>query len=282
MNVRELREVIAGIAVSEGAGVRLRRSLGQTQRARFDPFLMLDEFNSENAEDYVAGFPDHPHRGFETVTYILEGHMLHADHLGHRGDLKSGGVQWMTAGRGIIHSEMPQQERGRLHGFQLWINLPAAEKMKPAGYVDIPAQEIPSVQAQGMQVKVIAGQFRNGTEVVNGPMRGLSTEPVYFDVQLDGGAGFEQQLPAGHNAMIYLFEGELAVGAERRPLRAGSLGLLGAGDALQVSAGAAGARFLLLAGKPLREPVVQYGPFVMNTVEEVEQALRDYRDGTLV
>lgn len=282
MSVRELREVIPGIPVSEGAGVRLRRSLGQTQRARHDPFLMLDEFNSENAEDYLAGFPDHPHRGFETVTYILEGHMQHEDHLGHRGDLKSGGVQWMTAGRGIIHSEMPQQEQGRLHGFQLWINLPAAEKMKPAGYVDIAAEQIPSVRGDGALVKVIAGERTDGSGSVTGPMRGLSTEPVYFDVALEPGAEFAQGLREGHNAMIYLFEGELAIGAERRPLRQGSLGLLGAQGEVRVVAGAAGARFLLLAGKPLREPVVQYGPFVMNTVEEMEQTLRDYRDGKLV
>jgi len=282
MSVRELREVIAGVSVSEGAGVRLRRSLGQTPHARHDPFLMLDEFNSEDAADYIAGFPDHPHRGFETVTYILEGHMLHEDHLGNRGDLKSGGVQWMTAGRGIIHSEMPQQERGRLHGFQLWINLPAAEKMKPAGYVDIAADDIPSVEADGATVKVIAGRRANGGVEVSGPMRGLSTDPTYFDVSLAGDAHFEHALPAEHNVMLYVFEGEVKIGAGERALRAGQIGLLGPGEAAAVVAGAKGARFLLLAGKPLREPVVQYGPFVMNTVEEVEQAIRDYRDGTLV
>lgn len=283
MSVRELREVIAGIPVSEGAGVRLRRSLGQTSRARHDPFLMLDEFNSENADDYLAGFPDHPHRGFETVTYILEGHMLHGDHLGNRGDLKSGGVQYMSAGRGIIHSEMPQQERGRLHGFQLWINLPAAQKMKAPSYVDIPAEQIPTVRlANGAGVKVIAGGLDHDGATTRGPLQGAAAQPTYLDVSLPGGADFEQVLPAGDNAMIYLFEGDLAIGAQRRPLGRGNIGLLGAGEAVRVGAGSDGARFLLLSGRPLREPVVQYGPFVMNTVEEVEQAIRDYRDGRLV
>lgn len=285
MTMRELHQVIPAIPTSDGAGVKLRRSLGQSQQARLDPFLMLDEFSSENADDYLAGFPDHPHRGFETVTYMLDGHMLHEDHLGNRGDLKSGDVQWMTAGRGIIHSEMPQQLQGRMRGFQLWINLPAKEKMKPAGYRDIPAASIPvAALPGGGSVKVIAGTLVVDGRATPGPMQGLSTEPLYFDVSLQPGETFTQALPAGHNAFLYLYEGDLAVGAagdERKKLPRHSAGVLSEGDAVTSMAGDGGAKFILLAGKPLREPVVQYGPFVMNTREEIEQAVRDYQAGRL-
>ncbi|MBS1219605.1 MAG: Pirin domain protein, partial [Proteobacteria bacterium] len=201
------------MATSDGAGVKLRRSIGQSQSARLDPFLMLDEFGTENPDDYIAGFPDHPHRGFETVTYMLDGHMLHQDHLGNRGDLRSGDVQWMTAGRGIIHSEMPQQLEGRMRGFQLWINLPANEKMKPAGYRDIPAASIPVVALPGGGVvKVIAGILQLDGRETAGPMQGLSTEPLYFDVALQPGESFVHRLPAGHNAFLYVYEGDVAVG----------------------------------------------------------------------
>ncbi len=284
MAKRKLSQVIPAMPTSDGAGVKLRRSLGQSQQARLDPFLMLDEFSSENADDYLAGFPNHPHRGFETVTYMLDGHMLHEDHMGNRGDLKSGDVQWMTAGRGIIHSEMPQQLQGRMRGFQLWINLPAKEKMKPAGYRDIPAASIPAVRLpEGGLVKVIAGSFSADGKTTPGPMQGLSTEPLYFDVMLQPDETFEQALPDGHNAFLYLYEGDVAVAAdgEARKLPRHSAGVLSEGDALTVKAGGDGARFILLAGKPLREPVVQYGPFVMNTREEIEQTLRDYQAGRL-
>jgi redox-sensitive bicupin YhaK (pirin superfamily) len=280
MMQRVLQRVIPAQETSDGAGVKLRRSIGQSAQARLDPFLMLDEFGTDNPQDYIAGFPAHPHRGFETVTYMLDGHMLHEDHLGNRGDLKSGDVQWMTAGRGIIHSEMPQQTEGRMRGFQLWINLPAAEKMKPAAYRDIPAAAIPSVTLQdGGRVKVIAGTLRIDGRETPGPMQGLSTEPLYFDVELLPGGRFDHPLPPAHTAFIYLYEGALEVGAQALPRR--SAGVLSAGDALTVLAGAEGARFILLAAKPLGEPVVQYGPFVMNTRAEIDLAIADYQSGRL-
>jgi quercetin 2,3-dioxygenase len=222
---RQLQRLIPALATSDGAGVRIKRSLGQSQQARFDPFLMLDEFNSDKADDYIAGFPAHPHRGFETVTYMLDGHMLHEDHMGNRGDLKSGDVQWMTAGRGIIHSEMPQQEEGRMRGFQLWLNLPAAEKMKPAAYRDIPAADIPVVALPGGgEVKVIAGEVQVDGIRTSGPISGLSTEPVYWDVRLPAGGGFSHAIKPGHNAFIYVYEGEVVIGD--RKLVLGNAGLL--------------------------------------------------------
>ena len=281
---RALQRTIASIATSDGAGVKLLRSLGQSPHARLDPFLMLDEFSSFDANDYIAGFPSHPHRGFETVTYLIDGHMLHQDHLGNRGDLKSGAVQWMSAGRGIIHSEMPQQEQGRMRGFQLWINLPAREKMKPAGYRDIDPSEIPVVDlAGGGRAKIIAGTLASAGGPVAGPIQGLATDPLYVDVALCAGAAFAQSLPDTRNAFVYVFEGSANIGASSsaRTLATHSAGVLGPGDRIEVSAGAEGARFLLLAGKPLGEPVVQHGPFVMTTREEIEQAIRDYQSGEL-
>jgi len=281
---RELQRIIESVAASDGAGVKLRRSLGQSPFARLDPFLMLDEFSSFDANDYIAGFPAHPHRGFETVTYLLDGHMLHEDHLGNRGDLKSGAVQWMTAGRGIIHSEMPQQEHGRMRGFQLWINLPAREKMKPASYRDIDPAEIPAVPLPGGgRAKVIAGTLESDGRSVPGPIQGLATDPLYIDVVLPAGAIFTQPVAGSRNAFIYVFEGSLSVGAPAaaRTLVTHAAGVLAKGDQVEVTAGADGARFLLLAGRPLGEPVVQHGPFVMNTREEIEQAIRDYQDGEL-
>jgi redox-sensitive bicupin YhaK (pirin superfamily) len=283
MTFRTLQQVIPAMETSDGAGVKLRRSIGQSPRARLDPFLMLDEFGTDNPQDYIAGFPSHPHRGFETVTYMLDGHMLHEDHLGNRGDLRSGDVQWMTAGRGIIHSEMPQQLEGRMRGFQLWLNLPAREKMKPAGYRDIPAASIPMAAVPGGgSAKVIAGALQLGEREVAGPMQGLSTEPRYFDVELPAGGVFEQPLPAGHNAFLYVYEGDVSVGeGAGRALPRRAAGILSAGDSVRVTAAGKGARFILLAAKPLREPVAQYGPFVMNTREEIEQAIRDYQAGRL-
>ena len=285
MSTRILQQIIPSISTSDGAGVRLRRSIGQTQTVRVDPFLMLDEFSSINADDYIAGFPSHPHRGFETVTYILDGHMLHEDHLGNKGDLKSGGAQWMTAGRGIIHSEMPQQVSGRMRGFQLWVNLPAKDKMQPAGYQDVQAEEIPVFTlSNGGEVKVIAGTAKISEQAIKGPIQGISAEVLMLDVRLPVGGEFVQTLPIDHNVFIYGFEGDLLVGPadNQRVLATQSAGVLSTGDLVEVKAGAEGAAFLLLAGRPLKEPIVQHGPFVMNTRAEIEQAIDDYNNGRLV
>jgi redox-sensitive bicupin YhaK (pirin superfamily) len=247
---------------------------------------MLDEFYSDDPKDYIAGFPSHPHRGFETVTYMLDGHMRHEDHLGNRGDLKPGDVQWMTAARGIIHSEMPQQSEGRMRGFQLWINLPSKEKMKPARYRDIPAQQIPLLQlASGASAKVIAGTVVLDAQRISGPVNDadqpLSTDPLYLDLKLPAGADIIVPVTRGHNAFLYVYEGEAKVGdagsAQALPYRAA--GVLSDGDSVRVQGAERGAQLLLLAAKPLREPVVQYGPFVMNTRQEIEQAVEDYRSG---
>ena len=279
---RSVAHVIKALNTSDGAGVRLRRSLGSGEGTRLDPFLMLDEFSSDNPGDYIAGFPSHPHRGFETVTYILDGHMRHEDHLGNQGDLKSGGVQWMTAGRGIIHSEMPQQEEGRMRGFQLWINLPAKEKMKPAGYRDIAPEEIPVKKlANGATIKVIAGSLLMQGEETHGPIAGLTTEPLYLDIQLPTEAEVTIPVPRGHNCMVYLFEGNLHIAEGASPFATHSGMILTDGDYAHFKSAEQGARFLLLAGRPLNEPIVQYGPFVMNTVAEIEQAILDYQTGRL-
>ena len=280
MSVRTLQRIIPSVLSSDGAGVKLRRSLGASQGLRHDPFLMLDEFGTDNPDDYIGGFPPHPHRGFETVTYMLDGHMQHKDHMGNTGDLGPGSVQWMTAGRGVIHSEMPRQTEGRMRGFQLWINLPAKEKMKPAAYRDISAAEIPTAALEnGGEAKVIAGTLEQGAAQTRGPIQGLSTEPLYFDVHLPPFGEFEAPVPAGHNAFLYVYEGQAAIGDNPLPNRAA--GLLTDGDRVQLRAGQDGARLLLLAGKPLHEPVVQYGPFVMNTREEIERAVLDYQRGAL-
>ena len=285
MSTRTLQRIIPAQRASDGAGVKLLRSLGQNQGARLDPFLMLDSFSSENPDDYIAGFPPHPHRGFETVTYMLDGHMLHEDHLGNRGDLVGGGAQWMTAGRGIIHSEMPQQTNGRLRGFQLWINLPAREKMKPASYRDIRPDEIPTVAlAGGATARVVAGALDTGTEPVAGPIQGLSTAPLFLDVRLPAGQVFSQALPEDHNAFLYVYEGSVEIisaTGDAQPLPCHQAGVLAPGDRVEIRA-AEDAAFLLLAARPLNEPVAQYGPFVMNTREEVEQAMRDYQRNELV
>ena len=288
MNIRTLLQVIESTPTSDGAGVRLRRSLGGQRGARVDPFLMLDEFYSDDPDDYIAGFPAHPHRGFETITYMLDGHMRHEDHLGNRGDLGPGDVQWMTAARGIIHSEMPQQSAGRMRGFQLWLNLPSKEKMQPAGYRDIPAAEIPVVTLRhGGEVKVIAGTVVLDGNATSGPVNGkgpkLTTDPLYLDVRLPAGAQFEAAVAAGRNAVLYAYEGSATIGPQNaaKPLPHRAAGVLSEGDGVRAQAGADGVRFLLLAAKPLREPIVQYGPFVMNTSEEIERAIADYRSGRL-
>ena len=223
MKTRKLLKVVPSQSTTDGAGVKIQRSLGAGPMLRHDPFLMLDEFYSDDPNDYIAGFPSHPHRGFETVTYMLDGHMRHEDHMGNRGDLGPGDVQWMTAARGIIHSEMPQQTEGRMRGFQLWINLPAAEKMKPASYRDIPATEIPEVAIEGGRVKVIAGDFQGEGKSVAGPIQGLSTEPIYFDVVLSPGAAFEAPVGEGHNVFVYLYEGSALAGDPGEPVPERSL-----------------------------------------------------------
>jgi redox-sensitive bicupin YhaK (pirin superfamily) len=279
MTVRTVLSSHRAVDTSDGAGVKLKRALGQHPGARLDPFLMLDFFSSDDPDDYIEGFPAHPHRGFETVTYIVDGHMLHEDHLGNRGDLKAGGVQWMTAGRGIIHSEMPQQTAGLLRGFQLWINLPAKEKMKPAGYRDIPAEEIPVITAPGARVKLVAGVITLNGTTTTGPINGLSTEPLYADVALDAGASITLPVKAGLNAFLYVFEGAVLAAGTQVPI--GGVAILDNGDELSLSGGPNGGRVLLVAGRAIGEPVAQYGPFVMNTREELETAVNDYRAGRL-
>ena len=286
---RGIARIVASVAASDGAGVKLRRSLGSAPTQRVDPFLMLDEFGTDNPDDYIAGFPPHPHRGFETVTYMLDGHMQHRDHLGNVGDLGPGGVQWMCAGRGVIHSEMPRQAEGRMRGFQLWINLPAAEKMKPASYRDIPPADIPTVALPGGgRVKVIAGAISVADRRVEGPINGvgakLSTDPLVLDVELPPGGEFTQPLPPGHAAFLYPYEGDAVVqtasGPKTVPLQAAAV-FDTEGAVVRWSAGPGGVRALLLAAKPIGEPIVQYGPFVMNTREEIERAIADYQAGRL-
>jgi redox-sensitive bicupin YhaK (pirin superfamily) len=285
MGARRLERVIPALETSDGAGVKLRRSIGQSTQARLDPFLMLDEFGTENPDDYIAGFPSHPHRGFETVTYMLDGHMLHEDHLGNRGDLKSGDVQWMTAGRGIIHSEMPQQESGRMRGFQLWINLPAREKMQPARYQDVHPEEISTLAlVNGGEVKVIAGTIEINGKTIRGPIQAISTQALILDVRLPAGGQFKHVIPAEHNAFVYPYEERILIGSEnhQRALEPQSAGVLSAGDGIHIQTSDQPVAFLLLAARLLGEPIAQYGPFVMNTREEIEQAMADYRNGELV
>lgn len=285
MRPRRVQRLLQGREVTEGAGVRVRRSLGQSPAARLDPFLLLDEFFSDNPADYLAGFPAHPHRGFETVTYMLQGHMMHQDHLGNHGHLRDGDGQWMTAGRGIVHSEMPQQQSGRMRGFQLWINLPAAEKMQPATYRDVPAEQFPRrVLSSGGEAILLAGRVSIDGDGVSGFFNGLdglrlSTDPAYLDLRLTAHEESVVELPAAHNVLIYVYEGDISI--EGQPVPAGTAAFLGEGDFVHIRASGGSGRLLLLSARPIGEPVVQYGPFVMNTTEEVEQALRDYRDGVL-
>jgi redox-sensitive bicupin YhaK (pirin superfamily) len=278
--VRRLEREITGLATSDGAGVKLLRSLGSGPHARLDPFLMLDEFSSVNPGDYIAGFPAHPHRGFDTVTYLLDGSMRHEDHMGNVGHIKSGGVQWMTAGRGVIHSEMPEQVEGRMRGFQLWINLPAREKMKPAVYRDIQPEQIPVVRLEnGGAVKVIAGTITIEGKSAQGPIHGVSTEPVYLDITLPPHSQVGFDVAPLHHAFVYVYEGKVQVG--ERIVNNHSAGVLSEGDRIELRSLDQETRLLVLAGKPIGEPVVQYGPFVMNTRAEIEQAMMDYQNGTL-
>lgn len=283
MTLRSITRRIAAMETSDGAGVRIKRSLGQSPHARLDPYLMLDEFGSDQPQDYIAGFPSHPHRGFETVTYMIEGHMLHEDHLGNRGNLKNGGVQWMTAGRGIVHSEMPQQESGQMRGFQLWLNLPAAEKMKPAGYRDIQPEEIPDLQLGDARIKLVAGTLDIDGQTRDGAVTGGSTQPLYADIHLPATGEVTVPVSDQLTGLVYLYEGTAGLQTEDGPddLTRSSAHVLSGGDSIKLLAGTEGARILLIAGRPIGEPVVQYGPFVMNTREEIEQTMQDYREGRL-
>jgi hypothetical protein len=276
---RGVERLVAGQATSDGAGVKLTRVLTQNLQRRLDPFLMLDAFGTDNPGDYIGGFPDHPHRGFETVTYMLDGRMRHRDSAGHEGLLSGGGVQWMTAGRGVIHSEMPEQEEGRMEGFQLWLNLPAKDKMCPPWYRDIPAAEIPELRtAEGATVRVIAGASHG----VAGAMQREATRPLYLDLRLPPGAAFEQPLPAAHNAFVYVYRGDLSIGGRAVPRqRMAILDNAPGSDGVRLQAGAEGARAILVAGQPLNEPIAQYGPFVMNSHQQIFQAVEDYRAGRL-
>ncbi|MHB1942814.1 MAG: pirin family protein [Acidiferrobacteraceae bacterium] len=276
MTERVITALITAQQVSEGAGVIVHRSLGTPALRHLDPFLMLDHFSSDNPDEYIAGFPDHPHRGFITLTYMLNGHMEHQDSMGNRGDLRAGGVQWMKAASGVIHSEMPQQTEGLMRGFQLWINLPAAEKMSPPAYQEFGAGEVPEIRTEGASVRLLAGAF----EGQQGPIDDPHTDLHYLDVTLARSARFTHSLPEDAHAFLYVFEGDVVVGA--RAAGRHHLVVFGPGDSLSVFAGTGGARFILVSGRPLNEPIVQYGPFVMNTREEIERALADYHDGRLV
>ncbi len=273
---RKVERLITGQATSDGAGVKLTRVLTHDLQRRLDPFLMLDAFRTDDPNDYIAGFPDHPHRGFETVTYMIAGRMRHRDNHGHQGLLENGGVQWMTAGRGIVHSEMPEQENGLMEGFQLWLNLPAKDKMCAAWYRDIKSAEIPEYSTEpGTTVRVIAGE----THGVTGAMTREATAPLYLDIHLAAGQEFVQPLPPRHNAFVYVYRGEVTIGDT--PVTEKKMAILANEEAADgvVLRAAAPARALLIAGMPLSEPIAQYGPFVMNTQQEIYQAMADFQGG---
>ena len=275
---RLIERLITGLATSDGAGVKLTRVLTQDLQRRLDPFLMLDAFGSEKAGDYIGGFPDHPHRGFETITYMLEGRMRHRDSAGNEGLLGNGDVQWMTAGRGVIHSEMPEQEEGLMEGFQLWLNLPAKDKMCAPWYRDIPSAALPEYEKCGVKVRVIAGS----SDGVAGAVQREGTLPLYLDIHLAPGALFEQALPDLHNAFFYVYRGKLQSGGIEVP--AGRMAIMAndaGSDGLRLQALDEPTRVILVAGRPLHEPIAQYGPFVMNTQAELQQAVRDFQNGKL-
>ena len=276
---RTVERMVVGRETSDGAGVKLTRVLTQPLQRRLDPFLMLDAFGSDNPDDYIAGFPDHPHRGFETVTYMIAGRMRHRDSAGHEGLLENGGVQWMTAGRGVIHSEIPEQEEGVMEGFQLWLNLPSQEKMTAPWYRDFAAADLPRfVTDAGVTVTVIAGESHG----VAGAVTREATAPLYLDLHLPAGTRFTQSLPVGHNAFVYVYRGEVRIAGDTVPAKRMAI-LANAPQADGVAIEASGeARALLIAGQPLDEPIAQYGPFVMNTDQEIYQAVNDFRDGRLL
>lgn len=274
---RGVERIVSGVPTSDGAGVKLTRVLTQPLQQRLDPFLMLDAFGTDRPEDYIGGFPDHPHRGFETVTYMIAGRMRHRDSAGNEGLLENGGVQWMTAGRGVIHSELPEQEDGRMEGFQLWLNLPARDKMREPWYRDFSASQLPRFTTdQGVEAIVIAGSSHG----VDGAVLREVTEPLYLDLAIPAGKSFEQELPTGHNAFAYVYRGSLSIGGKQIASR--QMAILdnrNDADGVELVAGAEDARVLLIAGKPLREPIAQYGPFVMNSREQLMQAVEDFQAG---
>lgn len=280
--VRHVSRVIKGMPATDGAGVELTRVIGQPALPMLDPFLLLDAFRSDRPEDYLAGFPSHPHRGFETVTYLLAGRMRHRDNAGHEGVIAPGGIQWMTAGRGIVHSEMPEQENGLLEGFQLWVNLPAAHKMDHPGYQEYPADQIPVESREGgVEIRVIAGVTSQDTR---GPVVQPLTEPLYLDVRVPAGGEFTERLPDTHNAFVYVIQGPVtASDADGRAVHLvrDDLGVLAHGDVVRVESGNDATRFLVVAGRPLNEPVARGGPFVMNTRDEIQQAFEDYNQGRI-
>ena len=273
---RTVERVIEGQRTSDGAGVKLTRVLTHTLQRRLDPFLMLDAFGTDNPQDYIGGFPDHPHRGFETVTYMIAGRMRHRDSAGHEGLLQNGGVQWMTAGRGVIHSELPEQEDGRMEGFQLWLNLPAKDKMRAPWYRDIPSEAIPEfVTDSGVKLRVIAGQSHG----VEGAVQREATEPLYLDIELAAGGSLAQALPASHNAFVYVYRGRAEIAGTPIPVQRMAILANGTEANGVVIRANEPTRALLIAGRPLGEPIAQYGPFVMNTNDEIHQAVRDYQSG---
>jgi len=273
--IRELQSVSSGLATSDGDGVQMTRIIGTPSLNMLDPFLLLDAFESDQADDYIGGFPAHPHRGFETVTYLLAGRMRHKDNAGHEGVIEAGGVQWMTAGKGIIHSEMPEQENGLLQGFQLWINLPAKNKMQAPAYQEFSADNIPvEYLDNGGEIRVIAGITNNATQ---GPVVNPSVNPTYLDVSLAKNQTFEQAVEQSDNAFIYVIAGDISIGSENKNLMKKQIGILQAGNKIQITANE-NARFLVLAAQPLNEPVARGGPFVMNTKQEILQAFEDYKN----
>jgi quercetin 2,3-dioxygenase len=271
---RQVTQLVRGQPTSDGAGVKLTRVIGTQSLPELDPFLLLDEFGSDDPSAYIAGFPNHPHRGFETVTYMLEGRMRHRDNKGNEGVLEPGSVQWMTAGRGIIHSEMPEQTHGRMRGFQLWVNLPAAQKMSPPRYQELDADRFTTAQpAPGVRATIVAGTLGG----VSGPVTGIAIDPLYADLRFEPRAAHEISIPSGHTAAIYAFDGAATVADAALPK--GTLAALGDGTHVRVAAGDAGAALLLIAGRPIGEPIARYGPFVMNTREEIAEAFADFQAG---
>ncbi len=276
MKLIEIKKIIKPLNASDGAGVKLKRSIGTPEADYIDPFLMLDEFGSENKEDYLAGFPPHPHRGIETVTYMINGEFEHEDSIGSKGRMKPGDVQWMKTGRGIIHSEMPAITDGKLLGFQLWINMPAKMKMNKPKYDYIKADQINEYKDESKRINIISGKFNN----VEGPVKGHNVEPIYFDVELDENKDVSFDVPETHNSFIYLLKGDLSVGQkEHKKIEDSTLILLEKGSKLNVLANKK-SKFLFIAGKPIREPIARGGPFVMNTKKEILQAIQDYNNGT--
>lgn len=273
MNLRTIDQLIQAQAISEGAGVTVHRTIGTKALRHCDPFLMLDHFGSDNPNEYIAGFPDHPHRGFITFTYMLDGHMLHQDSLGNQGHLRTGGAQWMKAARGVIHSEMPQQSHGLMRGFQLWINLPSHEKMSKPEYQELSPQSIPTITTDDFEARVLSGAFAGHSGAIHDP----HTHVHYFDVRLRPEKEFSTLIPAEHTAFVYVYEGDAHIG--NTPVPRHTLALLGHGDTFILKGGKNGARFIVVSGQPLGEPIVQYGPFVMNTRAEIEQAFADFQAG---